>query len=86
MNHSALLKTIEQKLTEEFSPEFLRLIDQTDRHQKHLQFQIGKSHFKLTIQSKMLSALPKLKAHQAIYHCLAELMETDIHALSITIR
>ena len=85
MNIRFLEATIQQKLNQAFSPDFLQLIDQTHRHQKHRQFQTGKSHFKLIIQSKKLSALPKLKAHQAIYHCLAELMQTDIHALSITI-
>lgn len=85
MNISLLETTIQQKLNQAFSPDFLQLIDQTHRHQKHQQFQPGKSHLTLIIQSKKLSALPKLNAHQAIYHCLGELMQTDIHALSITI-
>lgn len=85
MNSIGLAKIIQQKLNQAFSPDFLQLIDQTHRHQEHPQFQVGKSHFKLIIHSKKLSSLSKLKAHQAIYHCLAEFMQTDIHALSITI-
>ncbi len=82
---NTLEKEIIDKLEKAFSPSTLELIDETHKHQKHKQFQAGKSHFKLRIASEQLSSLSTLKAHQAIYTCLGELMQTQIHALSIQI-
>lgn len=83
------MKTLDQEIIDKlklvFSPSTLELIDETHQHQKHKQFQTGKSHFKLRIASKQLANLSTLKAHQAIYACLGELMQTKIHALSIQI-
>ena len=84
-NERKLEKIIVQKLTKEFRPDLLELVDQTNYHKKHPGFKSGKSHFKLRIRSKKLSDLTRLNAHQAIYYCLRELMKTDIHALSIAI-
>ncbi|WP_440615489.1 BolA family protein [Cysteiniphilum sp. 6C5] len=82
---NTLYKEIIHKLEKAFSPSTLELIDETHKHQKHKQFQAGKSHFKLRIASEQLTSLSTLKAHQAIYACLGELMQTQIHALSIEI-
>lgn len=80
-----LEKEIIDKLEKAFSPSRLELIDETHKHHKHKQFQAGKSHFKLRIASDKLNPFSTLKAHQAIYACLGELMQTQIHALSIQI-
>ncbi len=80
-----LNKEIIDKLEKAFSPCTIELIDVTHKHQKHKQFQAGKSHFKLRIASEQLASLSTLKAHQAIYACLGQLMQTQIHALSIQI-
>ena len=83
------MKTLDQEIVDKlelaFSTSTLELIDETHKHQKHKQFQTGKSHFKLRIASEQLAKLSPLKAHQAIYTCLGELMKTKIHALSIQI-
>ena len=80
-----LHETIIEKLEIAFSPTFLELVDETHKHYKHKQFQIGKSHFKLHIASEKLATLSTLKAHKEIYMCLGELMHSQIHALSIQI-
>ncbi|MFZ9036296.1 MAG: BolA family protein [Francisellaceae bacterium] len=78
--------TLEERLTKAFNPEYLELIDETHKHIKHKHFQTGKLHFKLIIGADSLSHLSKLKAHQAIYAVLSDMMETHIHALSIEIK
>ena len=76
---------ITDQLEKAFSPTYFKLIDETHKHQKHRQFQEGKSHFKLHIASEKFSILSTVKAHQEIYGCLSELMSSKIHALSIQI-
>ncbi|WP_162902200.1 BolA family protein [Facilibium subflavum] len=85
MDTITLQNLIKEKLTDTFAPQKIELIDETDKHRKHRHFQPDKFHFQLIIQSSYLASLPKIKAHQAIYHCLDELMKTYIHALSIQI-
>ncbi len=84
-NINYLQNEIISKLEKAFSPQEIELIDETHKHKKHKHFQEGKRHFLLIITSAQLKSLPTLKAHQAIYNCLGDLMKDKIHALSIKI-
>ncbi|MBK2124301.1 BolA family protein [Fangia hongkongensis] len=84
-NIDSLQNEIIRKLEKAFSPQALELIDETHKHKKHRHFQEGKRHFLLIITSAQLKNLSTLKAHQAIYSCLGDLMKDKIHALSIKI-
>ena len=86
MDTQTLQDHIRIKLEKDFQPTYLQLIDETDRHKKHKQFQKDKFHYRLCIESETLSNQSKLKAHQAIYNTLGDLMQTHIHALSIEIK
>ena len=85
MTKDLLIKQITQRITYDFSPLALNIIDDTDKHKKHKHFQQGKYHFRLVIKSDKLSQLSRVKAHQSIYNCLKEEMKY-IHALSITLQ
>lgn len=80
-----LAQTITEKLTTAFAPTQFELIDETHKHQKHKHFQSDKYHFRLRIASEQLASLSRIKAHQAIYAQLGDLMQTKIHALAIEI-
>ncbi len=80
-----LYDTIIERLDKKFAPTFIELIDETDKHKQHKQFQTRKSHFKLHIASVRFATLSTLEAHQEIYACLEDLMHNSIHALSIHI-
>jgi len=43
----------------------------------------GGGHYTITIVSEQFSGLPLIKRHRLVYDSVAELMKTDIHALSI---
>ena len=64
-------------------PERLEIIDESHLHAGHLGAKSGKGHFKLLIRSPFLANKRRLQQHQMIYQCLGELMQSDIHALSI---
>lgn len=68
-----------------FHPLLCELIDESAKHTGHVGAQSGKGHFLLRIKSPGLASLPRVQAHQKIYQALGELMQTEIHALSIHI-
>ncbi len=81
-----VINKIRQKLTEEFAPEILEILDESHLHAGHAGHRPeGESHFNLTIRSQKLSNISRVLQHQKIYDCLSAEMATDIHALSIRI-
>ncbi len=79
------LQTIENRLQQQLNPSQLEVVDESHLHAGHAGAKSGKGHFKVIIQSDRLSKLRPLARHQAIYTALGELMQTEIHALSIKI-
>lgn len=65
------------------SPTVLSIQDESHKHAGHAGAQDGRGHFKLLIVSEQFTGLSMLKRHQLVYQALAELLKTDIHALSI---
>ena len=77
-------KMIKKVLEETFSPIEIEVLDESHRHVGHLGARSGKGHFKLTIISKRFEGLPMIQRQRLVYRALASLMETDIHALSMS--
>lgn len=65
------------------SPTVLNIQDESHKHAGHTGAQDGRGHFKLLIVSEQFTGLSMLKRHQLVYQALAELLKTDIHAVSI---
>lgn len=65
------------------SPSTVNIQDESHKHAGHAGAQDGRGHFKLFIVSEHFNGLTMLKRHQLVYQALAELLKTDIHALSI---
>lgn len=76
--------TIEQVLTDEFSPEHLLVKDQSHLHAGHAGARDGRGHFDVSIVSPAFANCSRIESHRLIYAALGELMSTDIHALRIT--
>ena len=53
-------------------------------HAGHAGARDGRGHFRLRIVCRAFAGLRPLQRHQLVYRSLGELMQTDIHALSIT--
>ena len=80
-----LINQVKSLLEKQFSPTLLEIKDESAAHAGHAGAQGGMKHLALTISSKLLSSMPILLAHKAIYEALGELMHTHIHALRIKI-
>jgi len=74
---------IRERIETALSPERLEIIDESHLHAGHAGAQDGRGHFRIRIAAASLEGLGRLQRHRRIYAAVGELMETDIHALSI---
>ena len=70
-------------LTAAFAPQHLVIEDESHRHAGHAGAATGRGHFRVEIVSAAFAGLPALARHRQVYAALGELMQTDVHALSI---
>ena len=78
------LRLIRSRLETAFEPEHLELIDESHRHRGHVGAADGKGHFRVKIVSKRFRYTRPLERQRMIFDALGDLMQTDIHALSIS--
>lgn len=77
---------IESRLQDSFSPEYLQVIDESDKHIGHAGHQGGGRHFAIIIKASCFEGMPRVEAHRHIYALFAELMPAPLHALRIEIK
>jgi BolA family transcriptional regulator, general stress-responsive regulator len=65
------------------APESLAVEDESHHHVGHAGAATGRGHFALRIVSGAFAGVPPIQRHRLVYSALGDLMETDIHALSI---
>lgn len=70
-------------LEQALSPERLEVIDESHLHVGHPGARDGRGHFRVRIAAASLEGLNRLQCHRRIYAALGDMMQTDIHALSI---
>jgi BolA family transcriptional regulator, general stress-responsive regulator len=78
------VERIRSELERSLHPDSIELIDDSHRHAGHAGARDGRGHFRVQIVSREFEGLRPLQRHQLVYRSLGELMQTDIHALSIT--
>lgn len=76
------LKRLEAILRTQFTPEVLKIRDDSALHIGHAAAG-GGGHFAVMIVSEAFVGLSRVKRHQAVFAALASLMGNEIHALSI---
>ena len=75
---------IEAKLRDALAAEHVEVIDESHLHAGHAGARSGGGHFRATIVSARFAGLSKLAAQRLVYGVLAEEMQGEIHALSMT--
>jgi BolA protein len=78
------IKSIRDCLSTTFEPTALEIIDESHLHAGHAGARDGRGHFRVRIESAHFHGVATLKRHRMIYDALGSLMQTDIHALSIS--
>lgn len=77
------VERIRRRLEQALSTDHIQLIDDSHLHAGHAGAREGKGHFRVRIVSPRFTGLRTLQRHQLVYRSLDELMQSDIHALSI---
>ena len=65
------------------APTTLVIVDESHRHAGHEGARDGRGHFAIEVVSEAFAGLAPLARHRKVYEAVGELMQTDIHALSI---
>jgi len=79
---SPRMARIRARLAEALAPTRLDLVDDSHQHAGHAGARQG-GHFTVRIGAPGFAGKRPLECHRMIYAALGELMQTDIHALSI---
>ena len=76
------ISRMEEKLAA-LAPESLDIHDESAQHAGHACAQSGGGHYWMAITSKQFEGQPTLARHRMIYAALGDMMQKEIHALSI---
>ncbi len=79
---SPRMARIRARLAQALAPTRLELIDDSHQHAGHAGARQG-GHFTVRIGAPGFAGKRPLECHRMIYAALGELMQTDIHALSL---
>lgn len=76
------VEMIRQRLTDALNPESLDIEDDSASHAGHASAG-GAGHFNVVIISDKFEGLNSLKRHRLVYDAVSDIMNTEIHALSM---
>jgi BolA family transcriptional regulator, general stress-responsive regulator len=74
---------IRARLVEQLHANAVEVIDDSHLHAGHAGARDGRGHFRVRVVSPGFAGLRPLQRHQLVYKALGDMMQTDIHALSI---
>jgi BolA protein len=76
-------KRIQGILEAAFSPVDILVKDQSHLHAGHAGARDGKGHFEVRIVAQAFAAKSRVERHRMVFEALNDMMQTDIHALSV---
>lgn len=79
----ARLPEIRARLEAAFAPLELEVIDDSHRHIGHAGAADGRGHYRVRVVSAAFAGMSPVARHRAVYAAVGDMMQTDIHALSI---
>lgn len=77
------IEKIRTALTQNFKPQKLEIFDESHLHTGHQGAKSGKGHYRVLISSELFRDIPQIKRHKMVFRALGDLLDTDIHAISI---
>jgi BolA family transcriptional regulator, general stress-responsive regulator len=83
VNSEERMQQIRQRLNVALQPQAVELIDEGHLHRGHEGAKDGRGHFRLKIVSERFAGKSMVQCHRLVYQAMGELMQTDIHALTI---
>lgn len=83
MDNSKRIEQIKQRLTDGLNAENVDVIDESHLHAGHAGAKTGMGHFNVTVIADAFAGKSLIERHRQVYTALGDMMQTDIHALSI---
>jgi BolA protein len=77
------VEAIRERLNRALEPDSLDITDESHLHVGHPGAASGAGHFRVKIVSPLFSGRSLLERHRMVYAAVDDLMQTEIHALSI---
>lgn len=78
--------TLNAKLTTRFAPDYLDVIDESNKHFGHAGWREGgETHFRVRIATRHFDGMSRVAQHRAVHEVLSDLMDNPIHALAIEV-
>lgn len=77
------IERIRTRLSEALETDDIAVIDESHKHVGHAGARSGLGHFAVSVRSPVFSGKSPLERHRLVYEALGEMMQTDIHAVSI---
>jgi BolA protein len=77
---------IAERLRERLAAVHVEVVDESHLHAGHAGAASGGGHFRATIVSPRFAGLSRLAAQRLVYEALGDLMQHEIHALTLTLR
>ncbi len=77
------IERIRAALQQQLAPAELAIEDESHLHAGHAGAATGRGHFRVRIVAAAFTGQSPIARHRMVYAALGELMQTDIHALSI---
>jgi BolA protein len=74
---------IRKRLEEALAPLELHVADESHLHVGHAGARDGRGHFRVRIVAQAFAELNSLQRHRLVYAALGEIMQREVHALSI---
>jgi len=83
MDNTDRIERIRSLLNKALTPSSLEIVDDSYKHAGHEGAKSGGGHFNVTVCSAEFEGKTLIQRHRMIYNALGDMMQLDIHALSI---
>jgi len=83
IDNSERIPRIKQLLMDNLHAESVEVIDESHKHAGHAGAKTGMGHFEVHIVADAFADKSMLQQHRMVYEALGDMMQKDIHALSI---
>jgi BolA family transcriptional regulator, general stress-responsive regulator len=77
------MERLESRIRERLAPSVLELRDDSALHAGHAGARGGHGHFTIVVVAPAFAGLAPLRRHRLVYDAVGDMMQTDIHALTI---
>jgi BolA protein len=77
---------MERKLTSEFHPQQLEIVDESEDHRGHGGYREGgETHFRVLMRARSLKGMSRVARQRAVMSCLKAEMDERVHALALDV-